>query len=61
MFNLFFQCIVHFFEGMTNILIHTVATKERAKTGEDFPMNQSYMILFELLYCKYALTIQQPR
>ena len=47
MFNLFFQCIVHFFEGMTNVLIHTVAPKEAAKTAEDFSMDQSHMILFE--------------
>jgi hypothetical protein len=46
---------------MMNILVHTVTRKECAKTSEDFPVNHSYMILRELLYCKYALTIQQAR
>lgn len=61
MLNFFFQCIVHFFKAMMNILVHTVTRKECAKTSEDFPVNHSYMILRELLYCKYALTIQQAR
>jgi hypothetical protein len=28
MFNFFFQCVVHFFKAMTNILVHTVTRKE---------------------------------